>query len=141
MLVGKQMLLAVFIIAIAFGTEPEFQIRPVPFRPAANGAFMPCNILRLPHLLPVYLLPVDFLWGHPMVIPCGKKVRKFIRDARIAVRPAAFEAMNIKTIQITSTIPIHFALMGIRKYRRNSILGKITANARNSDIVIYWVLK
>ena len=49
MLVGKQMLLAVFIIAIAFGTEPEFQIRPVPFRPAANGAFMPCNILRLPH--------------------------------------------------------------------------------------------
>ncbi len=87
MLVGKQMLLAVFIIAIAFGTEPEFQIRPVPFRPAANGAFMPCNILRLPHLLPVYLLPVDFLWGHPMVIPCGKKENQEVHQGCEDCRP------------------------------------------------------
>lgn len=37
---GKQVILAVFIISVALGTEAEFQVVPVLLRAAANSAFM-----------------------------------------------------------------------------------------------------
>ena len=41
MLVRKQMILAIFVVAVAFRTETELQARIVLFRPAADRAFMP----------------------------------------------------------------------------------------------------
>lgn len=43
MLVCKQMILAIFVIAIAFGAETELQARIVLFRPATDRAFMSRN--------------------------------------------------------------------------------------------------
>lgn len=40
----KQMILAVFIISVALGTEPEFQSRIILLRPAADGTFMLCDL-------------------------------------------------------------------------------------------------
>ncbi len=45
MLMRKQMILAVFIISIAFGAETEHQIIPVLFRAAADRAFMSSRVL------------------------------------------------------------------------------------------------
>ena len=50
MLMGKQMVLTVLIVAVAFGTESKFQLGIGLIRPAADGAFMLCH-----HMCPVYL--------------------------------------------------------------------------------------
>ena len=46
MLVREQMVIAVFIISIAFGAEPESQLRIGHIRPSADRAFVPRDIDR-----------------------------------------------------------------------------------------------
>ena len=65
MLMGKQMLLAIFIIPVAFGAETEFQIRAVQLRPPANRAFM-LGHPRIPLHFPPVFLPPFYLFGRHM---------------------------------------------------------------------------
>lgn len=88
MLMGKQVILAVFVVPVAFGAEPEFQIRPVPLCPAADSAFVPGNIFCLPHLLPVDLFSMHFFWRHPLIIPCTEKENQEIQQGSKNSRPA-----------------------------------------------------
>ena len=62
MLMRKQVILTIFVVAITFGAETEFQIVSVQLRSAADRAFVPRNSFRLPrraHLLMKFLLPLD----------------------------------------------------------------------------------
>ena len=62
MLVRKQMILTIFVVAVTLGAETEFQIVSVQLRSAADRAFVPRNPFRLPcrpHLLMKFLLPLD----------------------------------------------------------------------------------
>ena len=71
MLVGIQMVLAVFIFPIALGTIAELQIVPVQLGPAAYGAAVMCLSLR--HHLDLGLkfpLSFDLFWIDPVVISC-----------------------------------------------------------------------
>ena len=64
------MILAVFIIAVAFGAETEFQVFPVPLCPAADGAFVfgnrsvPVHLAMMDRLLEL-LLSADLLRPEP----------------------------------------------------------------------------
>ena len=80
MLVREQMVLAVFIIALAFRAETELQIIPILLRPPADGAFMFGNALRLAHLLPVNLFPANLMGRNPAVIPGAEKENQEIHD-------------------------------------------------------------
>lgn len=69
MLMGIQVVLAVFIIPFASGTITEYQIRVVLLGAAADRAFMfgaPCGCF---YILPEVSAPFDFLWRNPAVIP------------------------------------------------------------------------
>ena len=62
MLMRKQVILTIFVVAVTFGAETEFQIVSVQLRSAADRAFVPRNPFRLPcrpHLLMKFLLPLD----------------------------------------------------------------------------------
>jgi len=43
---SKKVILAVFIVAITLGAEPEFKLRISLFSSATDSAFMPCDALR-----------------------------------------------------------------------------------------------
>ena len=49
MLMRKEMILTVFIVSVAFGTEPEFQTRVIQFRPAAHRTSM-MRAVRISHM-------------------------------------------------------------------------------------------
>ena len=76
-----QMILTVFVVAGAFGTEPEFQIRILITGPAADRAFVFCD-----HILPYRCLthtPPELLLARPRlgraectVSVCDKKDKK-----------------------------------------------------------------
>ena len=66
--VGKNMILAIFIIPLAFGTKPEFQLRIGFLRPAAHGAFMPGDSGGLFHF-PLKFLSAPGLPGRHMNLP------------------------------------------------------------------------
>ena len=69
------MILAVFIVAVAFGAETEFQVIPVLFCPAAHSAFMLCHT-RCHFGMDCFLKllpPVHLFWIDMVVIPGGKK--------------------------------------------------------------------
>ena len=73
MLMGKQMILTVFIITVTFGTETEFQSRIILFRSSANCAFMlgytaGMSHLCIPHLCLKYILSMHFFWRYPLII-------------------------------------------------------------------------
>ena len=62
MLMRKQVILTIFVVAVTFGAETEFQIVSVQLRSAADRAFVPRNSFRLPcraHLLMKFLLSLD----------------------------------------------------------------------------------
>ena len=62
MLVCKQVILTIFVVAVTLGAETELQIVSVQLRSAANRAFVPRDPFRLPcrsHLLMKFLLPSD----------------------------------------------------------------------------------
>lgn len=71
MFMGKQMILAVFVIAVALGTEAEFQFRVAFIRSAADGAFMLGHLgcigislyIPLKLLLPLYLSRIHAHFG------------------------------------------------------------------------------
>ena len=66
MLMGKQMILAVLVVSIAFGTVTEYQILPVFLCSAADRALMDAGpLLPLPHTPAVDLSPVYLLRGIP----------------------------------------------------------------------------
>ena len=48
MLVRKQMVLTIFVVAVTLGAETEFQIVSVQLRSAADRAFVPRDPFRLP---------------------------------------------------------------------------------------------
>ena len=62
------MILAIFIIPLAFGTKPEFQLRIGFLRPAAHGAFMPGDSGGLFHF-PLKFLSAPGLPGRHMNLP------------------------------------------------------------------------
>lgn len=66
MLMGKQMILTIFVIAIALGAETEFQVWIIQLGSSADCTFMLCHHAASPrflHLSLKYLLPVNFLRG------------------------------------------------------------------------------
>ena len=65
-LMGKQMLLAILVVALALGAEPELQLRAVQLRPPADGALVLRHPGRPPGLLAIGLPPVDLLRIHPV---------------------------------------------------------------------------
>ena len=69
MLVRKQMILTIFIIAVTFRTKPKLQIRIIQLRAPADGTFVFCDAFWLTYLPPVTLFPVNLLWRNPPVIP------------------------------------------------------------------------
>ena len=74
MLMCEQMILAIFIVTVTFGAEPEFQIRVVQLRPPADGTFMLGNPSAAPglavaHGLRTVLRPLPLLGIKPLVIP------------------------------------------------------------------------
>ena len=74
MLMGKQMVLTIFIIAVALGTETEFQLRIGLFRSSANRTFMTGNPRRMVHF-PSKLLPLLHLLGAHSDAVFGCKVK------------------------------------------------------------------
>ena len=74
MCMGKQMLLTIFVISIAFGAESEFQIISVFLCPATNGTFMGSDTLFAIFLTPHLSLPaMDFLGRIAMQTPHTKE--------------------------------------------------------------------
>ena len=71
---GKQVILTVFIISVALGTEAEFQVVPVLLRAAANSAFMrahsPFPSLHAAH---IGLPAVNLLGRIAMQLPHSQK--------------------------------------------------------------------
>ena len=61
MLMAEQMLLTIFIVAVAFRAEPKFQLGIGLIRPAADGAFMLCHRRTPVHLPLVLVLPLHLL--------------------------------------------------------------------------------
>ena len=61
MFMGKQMILTIFIISIAFGAKTKFQIRIVQLCSPTNGTFVACDTFRLLYLTVICPLPVYFL--------------------------------------------------------------------------------
>ena len=71
MLVRKQMILTIFVVAVTLGAETEFQVWIIQLGSSTDCTFMLCHHAaspRLPHLSLKYLLPVNFLRGYPSVI-------------------------------------------------------------------------
>ena len=81
MLMGEQMILAIFIIAVAFGAETEFQTGIVLIGPAADGALMLCDLIGLMHL-GLKLLPADHLLRSHMPHPGPKPEDDEIQKGR-----------------------------------------------------------
>ena len=78
MLMGKQMVLAVLIIAVAFGTVPEFQIRIIQFRSSADRTLMFCPVGIIlsaapGHCFSEVVLPFSLPRIVPFIIPRGKE--------------------------------------------------------------------
>lgn len=68
------MILAIFVIAVAFGTESEFQMIPVLLRSAAYRTLVFCNIYLAPmNCLLICLLPADFFGAVTPHVPCRKE--------------------------------------------------------------------
>ena len=59
MFMCKEVVLAVFVIAVALGAEPEFQIISVILGPSADGTLMLGNPCRSPYLTLEVLPSVD----------------------------------------------------------------------------------
>ena len=74
----KQMVLAVFIVAVALGAEPKLQIRAVQLRPAADRAFVLGDTGPLAGLLTVDLLSVNLLGRYGAVIPGTQEENKHV---------------------------------------------------------------
>ena len=68
MSVRKKMFITIFKIAIAFGTETEFQFRMILICSAADTAAMPVIPLSLSYRLAVFALSVNFLRRNPAII-------------------------------------------------------------------------
>ena len=73
---GIEMILAVFIVALALGAEPEFQIRIIKLRPATDGAAVtgmlfggPCLI----DLLTIHRLPLHLFGTYPLHITASQE--------------------------------------------------------------------
>ena len=108
MFMSKKMILTVFVIAVAFGTEAELQVIPVLLCPAAYGAFMLCHtrchfgmdcLLEL--LPPVYFFRIDMA-----VIPGGKKEHDKVQQGRDDHHPDGPDRCLYKIIDQVCNIQI-----------------------------------
>ncbi len=93
MLVRIKMILAVFVVSLALGTEAENKIRVVEFCPAADGAFMAARFscvlwtaFSVCALKSCFLLISFGLYFPPLDM--AKYTTKFKRDMKIATRVA-----------------------------------------------------
>ena len=111
MFMGKQMILTIFIISIAFGTETELQIRIIQFCPSTNCTFVACDVLRLLHLTVIGPLPVYFLWRYTAIIACTEEENQEIQN-RCYDRNSATPAWNNHAVNdqccIKTCHPFHF---------------------------------
>ena len=80
MLMGKQMILTIFIISIAFGAKTKFQIRIVQLCSPTNGTFVACDTFRLLYLTVICPLPVYFLRWNTAIIARCKEENQEIQD-------------------------------------------------------------
>ena len=79
------MFLAVFVTALAFGTEPKFQVFPVKLSPAADGATMPgmlfIGLCRL-NLPGVNGFPFNLFWIHPAHISASQEEKQEVGNGQ-----------------------------------------------------------
>lgn len=80
MLVCEQMILAVLVIAVAFGAVTEFQMVAVRLCPSADGALVPRAGCRTVHLLAIDLLAVHFLVAVFLHVSCHGKENDEVHD-------------------------------------------------------------
>ena len=80
MFMGKQMILTIFIISIAFGTKTELQIRIIQFCPSTNRTFVACDTFRLLYLTVIRPLPVYFFWRYTAIVACTEKENQEIQN-------------------------------------------------------------
>ena len=73
MFVRKQMILAIFVVAVAFRTETELQARIVLFRPAADRTFMFGNPGGSMSLLFEIMSPFHLLRRHVDMVSAGQE--------------------------------------------------------------------
>ena len=88
----KEMILAVLIISIAFGTEPEFQTRIIQLSPSAYCAAVlrPVCILHMrSRLTSEFCLSRLFFWAETSRIPAGQKKDHKIQQRRHDRHPLA----------------------------------------------------
>ena len=110
----KEMILAVLIISIAFGTEPEFQTRIIQLSPSAYCAAVPrpVGICHMRTGLPSEsCLARLFSWAEPSHIPAGKeennKVQQRSRDGNAGRHAASNEIVQCHC-RINQGHPLHF---------------------------------
>ena len=88
------MLAAIFVVAVAFGAETEFQFRIGELRPAADRAFMLCNGRTLPSVYRMEPAPHIGIRGPSEAVPpvhlMGSKAGKIlcakVKDQKIQKR-------------------------------------------------------
>ena len=138
---GKKMVLTIFIVAVALGTEAEFQLRIGDVGAAADGALVPIGRCVY-YLLKVALLTGTVAGGTAVMIgPLFlMKPKKKITKLRSAMAIEIFVPMLPTTISYTnnamSRYASHLILIGIKNIKSISISGKTNAKARNRDILI-----
>ena len=79
MLMAEQVILAIFVISVAFRAEPERKLRIALFRSSANSALVPGNRGRRLYLPLEFLFPVNFLRRNTAVIPRTEKENQEIQ--------------------------------------------------------------
>ena len=142
MLMCEQMILTVFVIALALGAETEFQRRIVEFRPAADSITLcfappayPCGL----RISAFELLPsVHLVRRIALEVSGGEEENNKVEERhknRHSSRPSGLK--KLKAIRTPYTAAIHFILIGIMNIRRTCISGTyIHANARKMDMLM-----
>lgn len=123
----------VFIASLALGTVPEFQILPVQLRASADRAPVAGSALGPNlHFLFKLLLPVDLLWGVPLVIPGHQKEGNHIGQGEQDHTPGCQIPEN-KGIQVQAPV-CHCQPFSLhRKHKEQPELGIRKADAEGQE--------
>ncbi len=111
---GEQMILAIFVISVAFRTEAKFQIVPVQLCAAADGTFMLCNAFRrcaALDLLMKMLSSAELFWRDAPDIPVHQKEDQEVGEGRKndgSPSPSAVDKPIYGNHAVKQAHPLHF---------------------------------
>ena len=128
MLVGKEMILTVLVISVALGAVTELQIVPVQLGPSAHSTFVHrlsavsglCGV----HLAFEILFSPDLLRRNSAVIASHQEEDDEIQQrSNDRTLPTQLLFTKEYTMKKPYRIPIHFILIGMKKYSMTCIFG------------------